>query len=342
MKRTADSRGFVVLCKAKLKSGKVALTQRYMSKDSRLLMRIGVDLGGTKIEGILLFADGEVAEKIRVKTPTEKYRDTVDALCDVVDRLQQSAPSSKYSVGIGTPGALSAATDGKAELMKNCNSICLNGEPLKVDIEKRLGYETRMENDANCFALSEACYGAAQSANTMFGVILGTGTGGGIAINQRLHTGANRIAGEWGHNSIPSAVRELIDGDRLCYCGRRNCIETVLSGRGLKQSHQERTGAALEAMELADLARQGDGAATETIHVYCQQLARCLASVVNVLDPDMIVLGGGLSNIEQLYEDVPGLMKEHVFTDNLLTQLSAPKFGDASGAIGAACLWPLN
>jgi len=305
-------------------------------------MRIGIDLGGTKIEGILLSPTGEVADKIRVDTPAQKYLETVDALCEVIDQLQQLSPTKKCSVGIGTPGALSPANKHDFELMKNCNSICLNGEPLKVDIERRLGYTTRIENDANCFVLSEACYGAALSARTVFGVILGTGTGGGITIDKQLHTGPNRIAGEWGHNCVPSSVRELITQDRQCYCGRKNCNETVLSGRGLKQSHLERSGTELEATEIARLATSGDDEANETIQTYCKQLARCLATVVNLLDPDMIVLGGGLSNISQLYTQVPRLMEEHVFTENMLTVLSAPRFGDASGAIGAACLWPLN
>lgn len=305
-------------------------------------MRIGVDLGGTKIEGVLLSPSGEVAERIRVDTPAQQYSETVAALCELIGQLQQLSPSSKCSVGIGAPGALSPANQNGIELMKNCNSICLNDEPLKVDIEKRLGYVTRFENDANCFVLSEACYGAAMSARTVFGVILGTGTGGGIVIDKQLHTGPNRIAGEWGHNCIPSSVRELIAQDRQCYCGRKNCIETVLSGRGLKQSHLERSGIELEAMEIARLATSGENEASETIQTYCKQLARCLSTTVNLLDPDMIVLGGGLSNISQVYAQVPSLMAEHVFTDKMLTILSAPKFGDASGAIGAACLWPLD
>lgn len=305
-------------------------------------MRIGVDLGGTKIEGILLSPDGEVAEKIRVDTPSQKYLETVDTLCSVIEQLQKLSPSKKCSVGIGTPGALSPSNEHGLELMKNCNSICLNGEPLKFDIENRLGHATRIENDANCFVLSEACYGAAMSAKTVFGAILGTGTGGGIVIDKQLHTGPNRIAGEWGHNCIPSSVRDLITQDRQCYCGRTNCIETVLSGRGLKQSHLERFGTKLEAKEIARLATSGDVESSETIQTYCKQLARCLSTVVNLMDPDVIVLGGGLSNISQLYEQVPSLMEEHVFTDNMLTMLAAPKFGDASGAIGAACLWPLD
>lgn len=305
-------------------------------------MRIGVDLGGTKIEGILLADDGEVAEKIRIDTPGDQYRNTVDALCDIVEQLQQRSSPKQCTVGIGTPGALSPANENGTELMKNCNSICLNDEALKADIEAMLGYETRLENDANCFALSEACYGAAVGARTVFGVILGTGTGGGIVIDKVLHTGPNRIAGEWGHNCIPSAVRSLIAEDRRCYCGRKNCIETVLSGRGLRQSHLERTGDTLEATEIARLADGGEAEASESIAVYATQLAHCLATVVNLIDPDAIVLGGGLSNIAQLYEQVPAQLSELVFTENMLTRIYAPKFGDASGAIGAACLWPIG
>lgn len=182
----------------------------------------------------MLSSSGEVAEKIRVDTPAQNYLGTVDALCEVIAQLQDLSPSKKCSVGIGTPGALFYSNEHRLEVMKNYNSIFLNGEPLKVDIEKRLGYATRIENDANCFVLSEAHYGAAMSARTVFGVILGTGTGGGIVIDKQLHTGPNRIAGEWGHNCIPSTVRELIAQDRQCYCGRQNCNETVLSGQGLK------------------------------------------------------------------------------------------------------------
>ncbi|MCH7817608.1 MAG: ROK family protein [Proteobacteria bacterium] len=300
-------------------------------------MRIGVDLGGTKIEGIILSDDGSVAEKVRVDTPSDNYSETVVALCKVTQQLQTFS-SERLTVGVGTPGALSMP----AGVMKNSNSICLNGQALKKDIEERLGHDIRMENDANCFALSEACYGSAKTVATVFGVIIGTGTGGGIVINRRLLTGANSIAGEWGHNCVPASVRELFDADRRCYCGRSNCIETVLSGRGLTQTYQEREGKQVEAKQIALMAERGEQTARDCIGVYCQQLARCLASIVNVIDPDMIVLGGGLSNIDELYRSVPDLMKDHVFTDTMLTQLAAPSFGDASGARGAACLWPLT
>ena len=298
-------------------------------------MRIGVDLGGTKIEGIILSDDGSVAEKVRVDTPSDNYSETVGALCKVTQQLQTFS-SERLTVGVGTPGALSMP----AGVMKNSNSICLNGQALKKDIEERLGHDIRMENDANCFALSEACYGSAKTVATVFGVIIGTGTGGGIVINRRLLTGANSIAGEWGHNCVPASVRELFDADRRCYCGRLNCIETVLSGRGLKQTFQEKFGGEGEAVTIPQLARRGERAAIECLQLYGQQLARCLATVVNVMDPDMIVLGGGLSNIAELYSSVPEQMQDFVFTDTLLTKLSPPNFGDASGARGAACLWP--
>lgn len=298
-------------------------------------MRIGLDLGGTKIEGILLSDDGTIVQKIRIDTPGGNYRETVETLCGIANELQ-SVSETSLPVGIGTPGALT----NPEEVLKNCNSICLNGQPLKKDIEQILGYEIRMENDANCFALSEALYGSAKEVDTVFGVILGTGTGGGIVINKQLHTGPNAIAGEWGHNSLPSTVRELIDTDRTCYCGRRNCIETVLSGRGLAQTFQERFQQDIDAAQIAQLATAGDRDAIDCIQLYCQQLASCLATVVNVIDPDMIVLGGGLSNIDDLYRLVPAFMEDFVFTDNMQTRLSPPSFGDASGARGAACLWP--
>lgn len=298
-------------------------------------MRIGVDLGGTKIEGVLLTETGEVAEKIRVDTPINDYQATVDSVCSLIGNLQKHS-QTLLKVGVGTPGALTRPH----ELMKNCNSLCLNGHPLKKDLESQLAYEIRMENDANCFVLSEAHYGAGKAVNTVFGVIIGTGTGGGIVINKQLHIGPNSIAGEWGHNCIPSSVRNLIAEDRVCYCGRKNCIETVLSGRGLKQTYYDLTSTQREAVDISALFQQGDRSAVECIKIYSEQLARCLSTMVNVIDPDMIVLGGGLSKIDSLYESVPRHMAEHVFTDNMQTKIAAPVFGDASGARGAACLWP--
>jgi fructokinase len=298
-------------------------------------MRIGVDLGGTKIEGLILSDAGEIVEKVRINTPADKYDNTLKALCDLVENLQ-SFDTVLLPVGIGTPGTLSMS----AEIMKNCNSINLNGRSLKKDIENALGYQIRMENDANCFALSEAHYGAGKDSHTVFGVIIGTGTGAGIVINRKLLTGPNRIAGEWGHNCVPASVRELFNSDRNCYCGRKNCIETVLSARGLRQTFLENFGGEGEAVAISELAQRGEQAAIDCIQLYSRQLAQCLATIVNVIDPDIIVLGGGLSNIKEIYNSVLVQMQDFVFTDTILTKLSAPSFGDASGARGAACLWP--
>lgn len=300
-------------------------------------MRIGIDLGGTKIEGIVLRDNGQVAEKIRVPTPGQNYEKIVATVCDVINQLQQAAPS-RLKVGIGTPGALSK----NSGLMKNCNSICLNGNPLQQDIEDKLGYGVKIENDANCFALSEACYGSAAAAGSMFGVIIGTGCGGGVVIQKRLVSGPNSIAGEWGHNSLPSSARSLIRQDRICYCGRSNCIETVLSGRDMSQTHQELTGDLLSAQEIAANAEDGNEAAESTLRLYADQLGRCLATIINVLDPEVIVLGGGLSNIGALYRLTPTLWSSYIFTDKVHTKLLPPQHGDASGALGAACLWPLD
>ncbi len=299
------------------------------------MVRIGVDLGGTKIEGIVLGDDGQVLNKLRVATPAADYEQTVASVCELLQTLQSSL-DQPTSVGIGTPGALTADT----ALMKNSNSVCLNGRPLKQDIESILGYQVRLENDANCLVLSEAHYGAARDAYSVFGAILGTGCGGGVVINKTLVTGPNQIAGEWGHNPLPFPVLELVGEPRVCHCGRSNCIETVLSGRGLKQTFLELTGRDTDAVDIAAQANDGDDAAQACIAIYSKQLARCLATVVNLIDPEAIVLGGGLSNIDSLYDTVLPDMEDYVFTTGLKTRLLRPQFGDASGAIGAACLWP--
>jgi len=297
-------------------------------------MRIGIDLGGTKIEGVILDQTGAVAARKRIPTPNLIYEQILDAVVEVVTDLQGKA-ESRLSVGIGTPGSLNLSSN----KMQNCNSVILNGQPLKTEIENRLGYEIRLENDANCFTLSEAHHGAGADAHSVFGAILGTGIGGGVVINRALLTGPNSIAGEWGHNPAPNSVVQLINGDRKCYCGRVNCIETVLSGSGLSQTHKERSGHSLSAIEIAKAAAF-DASAMESLEVYCFQLAQCLSTVVNLLDPDVIVLGGGLSNIPMLYERVPLEMSKSVFTDRMTTPILPPRFGDASGALGAACLWP--
>lgn len=296
-------------------------------------MRIGIDLGGSKIEGIVLSDDGKVTHKVRVPTQGEKYSVLLENLCALI-RALQARQTDRLSVGIGTPGTLS-----NNRTMKNCNAIALNGEHLLDDVEFKLGYEVKIENDANCFALSEACYGSATYARTVFGVIVGTGCGGGVVVNKKLVTGPNSIAGEWGHNCMPANARSLLDQDRECYCGRKNCIETLLSGRGLSETYRESTGEELSAIEVAQEATKGSAAAIACLEVYANHLAHCLATVVNVLDPQLIVLGGGLSNIDALYDLIPKYMAPHVFTDDMQTRIVKPVFGDASGAIGAACLW---
>ena len=296
-------------------------------------MRIGIDLGGTKIEGIVLSDNGEIINKLRVETAGDYYPALLENLCAVIDALQASA-EYRLSVGIGTPGALS--TNGE---MKNCNAIALNGQRLQEDVENRLGYEVRIENDANCFVLSEAHLGAAMAAKSVFGVIVGTGCGGGLVIDKKLVTGPNSISGEWGHNCMPANARALIDTDRQCYCGRTNCIETLLSGRGMSISYRDATGEDLTAIQIALKAHEGYAPALACIDIYANHLAHCLATIINMIDPEVIVLGGGLSNISALYRAVPSRLGSLVFTDTVKTRIAAPSFGDASGAIGAACLW---
>jgi fructokinase len=283
--------------------------------------RIGVDLGGTKIEAIALAPDGRESFRRRVTTPRGDYAGTVAAVSSLVQDIGVG------SVGVGIPGALSLATG----LVKNANSTWLIGRPLKQDLERSLARPVRIENDANCFALSEAVDGAGKDARTVFGVILGTGVGGGIVIERKVLGGRNAIAGEWGHNALPLAGA----GDLplpACYCGRAGCIETYLSGPALEREHAALTGQSRSAKEIAAL----DG---EAITRYVERLARALASVINVLDPDVIVLGGGLSNIERLYSDVPRLWQRHVFSDEVATRLAHPVHGDSSGVRGAAWLW---
>ncbi|MDP3159831.1 MAG: ROK family protein [Reyranella sp.] len=299
-------------------------------------MRIGIDLGGTKIEGIVLGSDGVERARLRVPTPGSSYEDNVAAIVDLVRELERQT-GARCSVGIATPGAISPATS----LIKNANSTHLNGRPLHRDIERALGRDVRMANDANCFTVSEATDGAAASCKTVFGVILGTGVGGGIAIDGRPLTGAQAIAGEWGHNPLPQPRNDERPGVR-CYCGRMGCIETWLSGPALQRQFAERSGRTLRATEIAEAALAGDLEAADQMELYCDRLARALAVVVNILDPDAIVLGGGLSRMVQLYGRVPELWKREVFSesDSIVTLLLPPKYGDSSGVRGAAWLWP--
>jgi fructokinase len=300
------------------------------------MIRIGIDLGGTKIEGIALSADGRAVAGRRMATPREDYDGTVRAVSGLVSALESDA-GSRGTVGVGMPGAVSPATG----LVKNANSTWLIGRPLSQDLERALGRSVRLANDANCFALSEACDGAGSGADVVFGVIVGTGTGGGIVVRRQVLTGPNAVAGEWGHNPLPWPEHEERPGAE-CYCGRRGCIETFLSGPGLARDHERVAGVRLDSEEIAARAAAGDGAAEAALRRYDSRMARALASIINVLDPDVIVLGGGLSKLNRLYVNVPAQWARWVFSDRVDTPLVAPRHGDASGVRGAAWLWPLQ
>lgn len=302
--------------------------------DTHSRLRIGIDLGGTKIEGILLDRNGAVLAQRRVPTPVGDYAATLDAIAVLIEALEQETPG-KASIGVGMPGAISPASG----LVKNANSIWLNGKPFDRDLAARLGRPVRVANDANCFAVSEATDGAASGLATVFGVILGTGVGGGIAIDGHALTGANAIAGEWGHNPLPAPLDDERPGP-LCYCGRHGCIETWVSGAALSRDHRASTGKNLDGSSIVARTEAGDKAAAATLERYMDRLARSLALVINILDPDAIVLGGGLSAIPALYERVPELWVRHVFSDRCTTRLLPPKHGAASGVRGAAWLWP--
>jgi fructokinase len=295
-------------------------------------MRVGIDLGGTKIELVVLDDRGTLCWRRRVDTPQGDYAATVDAIVQLV-RAAECEVGDVTSVGLGTPGALSQVTG----LIKNSNSVCLNGKPLDRDVARALGRDVRIANDANCFALSEATDGAAAGAAVVFGVIVGTGTGGGIVVNGRILSGANAIAGEWGHNPLPWPRDEERPGPD-CYCGKQGCIETFLSGPALANDHFRHSGEHLTARDIARLDREGDAAAGDTLARYEDRMARALAGVINILDPDVIVLGGGVSNIDRLYDNVPLLLPRYVFSDHVATRLAKARHGDASGVRGAAWL----
>jgi fructokinase len=283
--------------------------------------RIGVDLGGTKIEALALDRGGREVFRKRVPTPRGDYSATIAAVKALV------RDAGEGTVGIGIPGAESQATG----LIKNANSTWLIGKPLRKDLEAALGRPVRLENDANCFALSEAVDGAGKGAAVVFGVILGTGVGGGIAVDGKIIRGANAIAGEWGHNPLPQPGEHDFPLPP-CYCGRAGCIETYLSGPGLSRDHERRTGQRLKPEQIVSL---GD----QSLESYMERLAKALASIINVLDPDVIVLGGGMSNVARLYTEVPRLWGRHVFSDQVATRLAPPVHGDSSGVRGAAWLW---
>jgi fructokinase len=297
-------------------------------------MRIGIDLGGTKIEAIAFGDDGEVLFRDRVATPQEDYSGILQVIAELVVRLEREL-GRQGTVGIGMPGAISPATG----LVKNSNSVCLNGQRFDRDLEQLLRRPLRIANDANCFALSEATDGAAAGAEVVFGVILGTGTGGGVAVRGAILAGANAIAGEWGHNPLPWPHPEELPGPP-CYCGKNGCIETYLSGPGLARDFRAAGGRSISALEIGAQAERGDEYADAVLARYEDRLARGLASVINILDPDMIVVGGGLSNIKRLYTEVPRLWSQYVFSDRVATRLVQARFGDSSGVRGAAWLWP--
>jgi fructokinase len=299
-------------------------------------LRLGVDLGGTKIEGIVLDAGGVEQCRQRIATPQGDYAATLDAVVALVSGLE-SEVGAECSVGIGMPGSVSRATG----RVKNSNSVCLNGQPLHRELETRLGRPLRFANDADCFALSEATDGAGRDAAVVFGVIVGTGTGGGIVINRQLLTGPNGIAGEWGHNPLPWPQPEELPGPD-CYCGRQGCIEAWLSGPALARDHQQVFGGSLDARTIIQSAELGDANARLTMQRYANRMARALASVINVVDPDVIVLGGGLSNCKRLYSTVMSQWDAYVFSDRVDTRLLRAEHGDASGVRGAAWLWPLQ
>ena len=300
-------------------------------------MRLGIDLGGTKVEIIALDDAGTEVFRHRENTPQGNYVATLEVITSLIKQAKNQFPDIKksaFSIGIGIPGAISLKTG----LVKNANSVCLIGQPFQVDLEKRLGQKIRINNDANCLAVSEAIDGAAAGHRVVFAVILGTGVGGGIAINQQVLTGANAIAGEWGHNPMPWRTEK--DGSILsCYCGQKDCIETFLSGPGMLNRYQLAGGIDESVEELVSKADNGNLSAQQFMSQYEQWLAKSLASVINILDPDVIVLAGGLSNIQRLYHNVPEYWQQYIFSDQVNTQLVQAKHGDSSGVRGAAWLW---
>ena len=296
-------------------------------------MRIGIDLGGTKIEAAAMTPDGSIGPRHRRPTPVD-YDETLQALLALVGAIEaESGPCDR--VGIGTPGAQSPHTG----VMKNANNTPLNGKPFESDLERVLNRGVRLANDADCFALSEAVDGAAAGSKVVFGVIVGTGCGGGLVVNQEVLSGVNAIGGEWGHNPLPWPSGNEIEGP-LCYCGRRGCIEQYLSGPGLQRDHHTASGVRLSADEIERCAVAGDEACIATLDRYLDRMARSLATLINVIDPDAIVLGGGVSHLAAIYEQVPAIWGQYVYSDHVATKLVANKHGASGGLRGAAWLWP--
>ncbi len=303
--------------------------------------RIGIDLGGTKIEGLALSRDGAEVARRRIATP-KTYEQTLLAIEGLIVFLDEEASaasgdSGRGSVGVGIPGTLSPAT----RVVKNSNSTWLNGHAFDKDLEAIIRRPIRVMNDANCFALSEATDGAGMGAHVVFGVILGTGVGAGIVAGGHLLEGHQGIGGEWGHNSLPWPEEGEWPGPD-CYCGRKGCIETYVSGPGMERDHAAVTGQRLSTREIVAKAADGDEAAAASYDRYADRLARGLASVINILDPDVVVLGGGMSNLATLPEDVHSALAPHVFTDHVATRVLRNVHGDSSGVRGAAWLWPID
>jgi fructokinase len=297
-------------------------------------MRIGIDLGGTKIEGVALLKDGRETSRFRLPTPKGDYEGTVKAVQAIVEKLE-SETDQTGTVGIGIPGAVSLATG----FIKNANSTCLIGKPFNTDLETALQRPIRLANDADCFTLSEATDGAAEGASIVFGVILGTGVGGGIAINGQLIGGPNAIAGEWGHNPLPWVLPDEMPGPD-CYCGKKGCIESWNSGPAFEREYRELEKENWKASEIVEAARNGHRPAKSAMRRYSDRLARALSHVINLIDPHVIVVGGGMSNVDEIYDEVPSRWGAYVFSDRVDTKLMRNKHGDSSGVRGAAWLWP--
>ena len=297
------------------------------------MIKIGIDLGGTKIEGIALSEDGDELFRERLPTPADDYQAILQSICGLVNDIETTL-HQQGTVGIGTPGAISPASG----LLKNSNTVCMNGMPVHEDLQRMLDRNIRIANDANCFALSESIDGAAAGSEVVFGVIVGTGTGAGVVVKTHVLYGPNAIAGEWGHNPLPWPQDDERPGP-LCYCGKQACIETWLSGPGLSRDYLAASGSVLDAKAIVELAASGNEAAESCLQHYEDRMARSLAHVINILDPDVIVLGGGMGNIERLYSNVPERWGTYVFSDRVDTKLVPPKFGDSSGVRGAAWLW---
>ncbi|MBC8219323.1 MAG: fructokinase [Proteobacteria bacterium] len=296
-------------------------------------MRIGIDMGGTKIEGIALADSGEELLRIRIKSPRHDYEATVEAITGVVRRIEAET-DQKGTVGIGIPGAISPQTG----LVKNANSTWIIGRQFDVDLERAMARKIRLANDANCLAVSEAVDGAGAGAKVVFAIIIGTGCGGGIAIDQKVHGGLHSIAGEWGHISLGWMRPEEYPGVD-CYCGQRGCLETFISGTGFENEYEKQTGVHKSGREIAQLLEQNDADAEKVTQIYENRLARAIATAVNIIDPDVLVLGGGMSNLARLYKNLPALVQKWTFGGEFTTPIRPAKHGDSSGVRGAAWLW---